>query len=319
MKKENRFIICICLFIVLSYIIIAIFYNNLSKFYKKEKITNDVMGVILEKNKEHFTLKPFYNEDEYFKKDIYIINKKSKEISASDLIKLEYTDDNINNIKSYKLYKNHNSLGMYSLISYKEHKTESIIIDSLKEYQDFLNEYSLVNAKVYDEIFFQTNSLYIYATDYKKSCKKNDVLNTYIYDDNLYIEVSDNDMDECMNTSRYFIVEDKKDLVFETKIFVNKERLKYYESYNSSKDINIYVWMKNGEYFYAIIDANNVENNLSLISYIEAMPLTINEVSSIIKTKFNNAGIKIVSNIQLTTQKIEEIKKEIGVEDEKEN
>ena len=71
--------------------------------------------------------------------------------------------------------------------------------------------------------------------------------------------------------------------------------------------------------FYAIIDANNVENNLSLISYIEAMPLTINEVSSIIKTKFNNAGIKIVSNIQLTTQKIEEIKKEIGVEDEKEN
>ena len=62
-----------------------------------------------------------------------------------------------------------------------------------------------------------------------------------------------------------------------------------------------------------------VENNLSLISYIEAMPLTINEVSSIIKTKFNNAGIKIVSNIQLTTQKIEEIKKEIGVEDEKEN
>ena len=64
MKKENRFIICICLFIVLSYIIIAIFYNNLSKFYKKEKITNDVMGVILEKNKEHFTLKPFYNEDE---------------------------------------------------------------------------------------------------------------------------------------------------------------------------------------------------------------------------------------------------------------
>lgn len=319
MKKENRFIICICLFIVLSYIIIAIFYNNLSKFYKKEKITNDVMGVILEKNKEHFTLKPFYNEDEYFKKDIYIINKKSKEISASDLIKLEYTDDNINNIKSYKLYKNHNSLGMYSLISYKEHKTESIIIDSLKEYQDFLNEYSLVDAKVYDEIFFQTNSLYIYATDYKKSCKKNDVLNTYIYDDNLYIEVSDNDMDECMNTSRYFIVEDKKDLVFETKIFVNKERLKYYESYNSSKDINIYVWMKNGEYFYAIIDANNVENNLSLISYIEAMPLTINEVSSIIKTKFNNAGIKIVSNIQLTTQKIEEIKKEIGVEDEKEN
>lgn len=319
MKKENRFIICICLFIVLSYIIIAIFYNNLSKFYKKEKITNDVMGVILEKNKEHFTLKPFYNEDEYFKKDIYIINKKSKEISASDLIKLEYTDDNINNIKSYKLYKNHNSLGMYSLISYKEHKTESIIIDSLKEYQDFLNEYSLVDAKVYDEIFFQTNSLYIYATDYKKSCKKNDVLNTYIYDDNLYIEVSDNDMDECMNTSRYFIVEDKKDLVFETKIFVNKERLKYYESYNSSKNINIYVWMKNGEYFYAIIDANNVENNLSLISYIEAMPLTINEVSSIIKTKFNNAGIKIVSNIQLTTQKIEEIKKEIGVEDEKEN
>ena len=238
MKKENRFIICICLFIVLSYIIIAIFYNNLSKFYKKEKITNDVMGVILEKNKAHFTLKPFYNEDEYFKKDIYIINKKSKEISASDLIKLEYTDDNINNIKSYKLYKNHNSLGMYSLISYKEHKTESIIIDSLKEYQDFLNEYSLVDAKVYDEIFFQTNSLYIYATDYKKSCKKNDVLNTYIYDDNLYIEVSDNDMDECMNTSRYFIVEDKKDLVFETKIFVNKERLKYYESYNSSKDIN---------------------------------------------------------------------------------
>lgn len=319
MKKENRFIICICLFIVLSYIIIAIFYNNLSKFYKKEKITNDVMGVILEKNKEHFTLKPFYNEDEYFKKDIYIINKKSKEISASDLIKLEYTDDNINNIKSYKLYKNHNSLAMYSLISYKEHKTESIIIDSLKEYQDFLNEYSLVDAKVYDEIFFQTNSLYIYATDYKKSCKKNDVLNTYIYDDNLYIEVSDNDMDECMNTSRYFIVEDKKDLVFETKIFVNKERLKYYESYNSSKNINIYVWMKNGEYFYAIIDANNVENNLSLISYIEAMPLTINEVSSIIKTKFNNAGIKIVSNIQLTTQKIEEIKKEIGVEDEKEN
>ena len=319
MKKENRFIICICLFIVLSYIIIAIFYNNLSKFYKKEKITNDVMGVILEKNKEHFTLKPFYNEDEYFKKDIYIINKKSKEISASDLIKLEYTDDNINNIKSYKLYKNHNSLGMYSLISYKEHKTESIIIDSLKEYQDFLNEYSLVDAKVYDEIFFQTNSLYIYATDYKKSCKKNDVLNTYIYDDNLYIEVSDNDMDECMNTSRYFIVEDKKDLVFETKILVNKERLKYYESYNSSKNINIYVWMKNGEYFYAIIDANNVENNLSLISYIEAMPLTINEVSSIIKTKFNNAGIKIVSNIQLTTQKIEEIKKEIGVEDEKEN
>ena len=319
MKKENRFIICICLFIVLSYIIIAIFYNNLSKFYKKEKITNDVMGVILEKNKEHFTLKPFYNEDEYFKKDIYIINKKSKEISASDLIKLEYTDDNINNIKSYKLYKNHNSLGMYSLISYKEHKTESIIIDSLKEYQDFLNEYSLVDAKVYDEIFFQTNSLYIYATDYKKSCKKNDVLNTYIYDDNLYIEVSDNDMDECMNTSRYFIVEDKKDLVFETKIFVNKERLKYYESYNSSKNINVYVWMKNGEYFYAIIDANNVENNLSLISYIEAMPLTINEVSSIIKTKFNNAGIKIVSNIQLTTQKIEEIKKEIGVEDEKEN
>ena len=318
MKKENRFIICICLFIVLSYIIIAIFYNNLSKFYKK-KITNDVMGVILEKNKEHFTLKPFYNEDEYFKKDIYIINKKSKEISASDLIKLEYTDDNINNIKSYKLYKNHNSLAMYSLISYKEHKTESIIIDSLKEYQDFLNEYSLVDAKVYDEIFFQTNSLYIYATDYKKSCKKNDVLNTYIYDDNLYIEVSDNDMDECMNTSRYFIVEDKKDLVFETKIFVNKERLKYYESYNSSKNINIYVWMKNGEYFYAIIDANNVENNLSLISYIEAMPLTINEVSSIIKTKFNNAGIKIVSNIQLTTQKIEEIKKEIGVEDEKEN
>ena len=208
---------------------------------------------------------------------------------------------------------------MYSLISYKEHKTESIIIDSLKEYQDFLNEYSLVDAKVYDEIFFQTNSLYIYATDYKKSCKKNDVLNTYIYDDNLYIEVSDNDMDECMNTSRYFIVEDKKDLVFETKIFVNKERLKYYESYNSSKNINIYVWMKNGEYFYAIIDANNVENNLSLISYIEAMPLTINEVSSIIKTKFNNAGIKIVSNIQLTTQKIEEIKKEIGVEDEKEN
>lgn len=319
MKKENRFIICICLFIVLSYIIIAIFYNNLSKFYKKEKITNDVMGVILEKNKEHFTLKPFYNEDEYFKKDIYIINKKSKEISASDLIKLEYTDDNINNIKSYKLYKNHNSLGMYSLISYKEHKTESIIIDSFKEYQDFLNEYSLVDAKVYDEIFFQTNSLYIYATDYKKSCKKNDVLNTYIYDDNLYIEVSDNDMDECMNTSRYFIVEDKKDLVFETKIFVNKERLKYYESYNSSKNINIYVWMKNGEYFYAIIDANNVENNLSLISYIEAMPLTIDEVSSIIKTKFNNAGIKIVSNIQLTTQKIEEIKKEIGVEDEKEN
>lgn len=319
MKKQNRFIICICLFIVLSYIIIAIFYNNLSKFYKEEKITNDVMGVILEKNKEHFTLKPFYNEDEYFKKDIYIINKKSKEISASDLIKLEYTDDNINNIKSYKLYKNHNSLGMYSLISYKEHKTESIIIDSLKEYQDFLNEYSLVDAKVYDEIFFQTNSLYIYATDYKNSCKKNDVLNTYIYDDNLYIEVSDNDMDECMNTSRYFIVEDKKDLVFETKIFVNKERLKYYESYNSSKDINIYVWMKNGEYFYAIIDANNVENNLSLISYIEAMPLTINEVSSIIKTKFNNAGIKIVSNIQLTTQKIEEIKKEIGVEDEKEN
>ena len=319
MKKENRFIICICLFIVLSYIIIAIFYNDLSKFYKKEKITNDVMGVILEKNKEHFTLKPFYNEDEYFKKDIYIINKKSKEISASDLIKLEYTDDNINNIKSYKLYKNHNSLAMYSLISYKEHKTESIIIDSLKEYQDFLNEYSLVDAKVYDEIFFQTNSLYIYATDYKKSCKKNDVLNTYIYDDNLYIEVSDNDMDECMNTSRYFIVEDKKDLVFETKIFVNKERLKYYESYNSSKNINIYVWMKNGEYFYAIIDANNVENNLSLISYIEAMPLTINEVSSIIKTKFNNAGIKIVSNIQLTTQKIEEIKKEIGVEDEKEN
>ena len=319
MKKENRFIICICLFIVLSYIIIAIFYNNLSKFYKKEKITNDVMGVILEKNKEHFTLKPFYNEDEYFKKDIYIINKKSKEISASDLIKLEYTDDNINNIKSYKLYKNHNSLAMYSLISYKEHKTESIIIDSLKEYQDFLNEYSLVDAKVYDEIFFQTNSLYIYATDYKKSWKKNDVLNTYIYDDNLYIEVSDNDMDECMNTSRYFIVEDKKDLVFETKIFVNKERLKYYESYNSSKNINIYVWMKNGEYFYAIIDANNVENNLSLISYIEAMPLTINEVSSIIKTKFNNAGIKIVSNIQLTTQKIEEIKKEIGVEDEKEN
>ena len=319
MKKENRFIICICLFIVLSYIIIAIFYNNLSKFYKKEKITNDVMGVILEKNKEHFTLKPFYNEDEYFKKDIYIINKKSKEISASDLIKLEYTDDNINNIKSYKLYKNHNSLAMYSLISYKEHKTESIIIDSLKEYQDFLNEYSLVDAKVYDEIFFQTNSLYIYATDYKKSCKKNDVLNTYIYDDNLYIEVSDNDMDECMNTSRYFIVEDKKDLVFETKIFVNKERLKYYESYNSSKNINIYVWMNNGEYFYAIIDANNVENNLSLISYIEAMPLTINEVSSIIKTKFNNAGIKIVSNIQLTTQKIEEIKKEIGVEDEKEN
>ena len=319
MKKENRFIICICLFIVLSYIIIAIFYNNLSKFYKKEKITNDVMGVILEKNKEHFTLKPFYNEDEYFKKDIYIINKKSKEISASDLIKLEYTDNNINNIKSYKLYKNHNSLGMYSLISYKEHKTESIIIDSLKEYQDFLNEYSLVDAKVYDEIFFQTNSLYIYATDYKKSCKKNDVLNTYIYDDNLYIEVSDNDMDECMNTSRYFIVEDKKDLVFETKILVNKERLKYYESYNSSKNINIYVWMKNGEYFYAIIDANNVENNLSLISYIEAMPLTINEVSSIIKTKFNNAGIKIVSNIQLTTQKIEEIKKEIGVEDEKEN
>ena len=319
MKKENRFIICICLFIVLSYIIIAIFYNNLSKFYKKEKITNDVMGVILKKNKEHFTLKPFYNEDEYFKKDIYIINKKSKEISASDLIKLEYTDDNINNIKSYKLYKNHNSLAMYSLISYKEHKTESIIIDSLKEYQDFLNEYSLVDAKVYDEIFFQTNSLYIYATDYKKSCKKNDVLNTYIYDDNLYIEVSDNDMDECMNTSRYFIVEDKKDLVFETKIFVNKERLKYYESYNSSKNINIYVWMKNGEYFYAIIDANNVENNLSLISYIEAMPLTINEVSSIIKTKFNNAGIKIVSNIQLTTQKIEEIKKEIGVEDEKEN
>ena len=319
MKKENRFIICICLFIVLSYIIIAIFYNNLSKFYKKEKITNDVMGVILEKNKEHFTLKPFYNEDEYFKKDIYIINKKSKEISASDLIKLEYTDDNINNIKSYKLYKNHNSLAMYSLISYKEHKTESIIIDSLKEYQDFLNEYSLVDAKVYDEIFFQTNSLYIYATDYKKSCKKNDVLNTYIYDDNLYIEVSDNDMDECMNTSRYFIVEDKKDLVFETKILVNKERLKYYESYNSSKNINIYVWMKNGEYFYAIIDANNVENNLSLISYIEAMPLTINEVSSIIKTKFNNAGIKIVSNIQLTTQKIEEIKKEIGVEDEKEN
>lgn len=319
MKKENRFIICICLFIVLSYIIIAIFYNNLSKFYKKEKITNDVMGVILEKNKEHFTLKPFYNEDEYFKKDIYIINKKSKEISASDLIKLEYTDDNINNIKSYKLYKNHNSLAMYSLISYKEHKTESIIIDSLKEYQDFLNEYSLVDAKVYDEIFFQTNSLYIYATDYKKSCKKNDVLNTYIYDDNLYIEVSDNDMDECINTSRYFIVEDKKDLVFETKIFVNKERLKYYESYNSSKNINIYVWMKNGEYFYAIIDANNVENNLSLISYIEAMPLTINEVSSIIKTKFNNAGIKIVSNIQLTTQKIEEIKKEIGVEDEKEN
>ena len=319
MKKENRFIICICLFIVLSYIIIAIFYNNLSKFYKKEKITNDVMGVILEKNKEHFTLKPFYNEDEYFKKDIYIINKKSKEISASDLIKLEYTDDNINNIKSYKLYKNHNSLAMYSLISYKEHKTESIIIDSLKEYQDFLNEYSLVDAKVYDEIFFQTNSLYIYATDYKKSCKKNDVLNTYIYDDNLYIEVSDNDMDECMNTSRYFIVEDKKDLVFETKIFVNKERLKYYESYNSSKNINIYVWMKNGEYFYAIIDENNVENNLSLISYIEAMPLTINEVSSIIKTKFNNAGIKIVSNIQLTTQKIEEIKKEIGVEDEKEN
>lgn len=319
MKKQNRFIICICLFIVLSYIIIAIFYNNLSKFYKKEKITNDVMGVILEKNKEHFTLKPFYNEDEYFKKDIYIINKKSKEISASDLIKLEYTDDNINNIKSYKLYKNHNSLGMYSLISYKEHKTESIIIDSFKEYQDFLNEYSLVDAKVYDEIFFQTNSLYIYATDYKKSCKKNDVLNTYIYDDNLYIEVSDNDMDECMNTSRYFIVEDKKDLVFETKIFVNKERLKYYESYNSSKNINIYVWMKNGEYFYAIIDANNVENNLSLISYIEAMPLTINEVSSIIKTKFNNAGIKIVSNIQLTTQKIEEIKKEIGVEDEKEN
>lgn len=319
MKKQNRFIICICLFIVLSYIIIAIFYNNLSKFYKKEKITNDVMGVILEKNKEHFTLKPFYNEDEYFKKDIYIINKKSKEISASDLIKLEYTDDNINNIKSYKLYKNHNSLAMYSLISYKEHKTESIIIDSLKEYQDFLNEYSLVDAKVYDEIFFQTNSLYIYATDYKKSCKKNDVLNTYIYDDNLYIEVSDNDMDECMNTSRYFIVEDKKDLVFETKIFVNKERLKYYESYNSSKNINIYVWMKNGEYFYAIIDANNVENNLSLISYIEAMPLTINEVSSIIKTKFNNAGIKIVSNIQLTTQKIEEIKKEIGVEDEKEN
>ena len=319
MKKENRFIICICLFIVLSYIIIAIFYNNLSKFYKKEKITNDVMGVILEKNKEHFTLKPFYNEDEYFKKDIYIINKKSKEISASDLIKLEYTDDNINNIKSYKLYKNHNSLAMYSLISYKEHKTESIIIDSLKEYQDFLNEYSLVDAKVYDEIFFQTNSLYIYATDYKKSCKKNDVLNTYIYDDNLYIEVSDNDMDECMNTSRYFIVEDKKDLEFETKIFVNKERLKYYESYNSSKNINIYVWMKNGEYFYAIIDANNVENNLSLISYIEAMPLTINEVSSIIKTKFNNAGIKIVSNIQLTTQKIEEIKKEIGVEDEKEN
>ena len=319
MKKENRFIICICLFIVLSYIIIAIFYNNLSKFYKKEKITNDVMGVILEKNKEHFTLKPFYNEDEYFKKDIYIINKKSKEISASDLIKLEYTDNNMNNIKSYKLYKNHNSRAMYSLISYKEHKTESIIIDSLKEYQDFLNEYSLVDAKVYDEIFFQTNSLYIYATDYKKSCKKNDVLNTYIYDDNLYIEVSDNDMDECMNTSRYFIVEDKKDLVFETKIFVNKERLKYYESYNSSKNINIYVWMKNGEYFYAIIDANNVENNLSLISYIEAMPLTINEVSSIIKTKFNNAGIKIVSNIQLTTQKIEEIKKEIGVEDEKEN
>ena len=319
MKKQNRFIICICLFIVLSYIIIAIFYNNLSKFYKKEKITNDVMGVILEKNKEHFTLKPFYNEDEYFKKDIYIINKKSKEISASDLIKLEYTDDNINNIKSYKLYKNHNSLAMYSLISYKEHKTESIIIDSLKEYQDFLNEYSLVDAKVYDEIFFQTNSLYIYATDYKESCKKNDVLNTYIYDDNLYIEVSNNDMDECMNTSRYFIVEDKKDLVFETKIFVNKERLKYYESYNSSKNINIYVWMKNGEYFYAIIDANNVENNLSLISYIEAMPLTINEVSSIIKTKFNNAGIKIVSNIQLTTQKIEEIKKEIGVEDEKEN
>ena len=319
MKKENRFIICICLFIVLSYIIIAIFYNNLSKFYKEEKITNEVMGVILEKNKEYFTFKPFYNEDEYFKKDIYIINKKSKEISASDLIKLEYTDDNINNIKSYKLYKNHNSLAMYSLISYKEHKTESIIIDSLKEYQDFLNEYSLVDAKVYDEIFFQTNSLYIYATDYKKSCKKNDVLNTYIYDDNLYIEVSDNDMDECMNTSRYFIVEDKKDLVFETKIFVNKERLKYYESYNSSKDINIYVWMKNGEYFYAIIDANNVENNLSLISYIEAMPLTINEVSSIIKTKFNNAGIKIVSNIQLTTQKIEEIKKEIGVEDEKEN
>ena len=319
MKKQNRFIICICLFIVLSYIIIAIFYNNLSKFYKEEKITNDVMGVILEKNKEHFTLKPFYNEDEYFKKDIYIINKKSKEISASDLIKLEYTDNNINNIKSYKLYKNHNSLGMYSLISYKEHKTESIIINSLKEYQDFLNEYSLVDAKVYDEIFFQTNSLYIYATDYKKSCKKNDVLNTYIYDDNLYIEVSNNDMDECMNTSRYFIVEDKKDLVFETKIFVNKERLKYYESYNSSKDINLYVWMKNGEYFYAIIDANNVENNLSLISYIEAMPLTINEVSSIIKTKFNNAGIKIVSNIQLTTQKIEEIKKEIGVEDEKEN
>ena len=319
MKKQNRFIICICLFIVLSYIIIAIFYNNLSKFYKEEKITNDVMGVILEKNKEHFTLKPFYNEDEYFKKDIYIINKKSKEISASDLIKLEYTDNNMNNIKSFKLYKNHNSLGMYSLISYKEHKTESIIIDSFKEYQDFLNEYSLVDAKVYDEIFFQTNSLYIYATDYKKSCKKNDVLNTYIYDDNLYIEVSDNDMDECMNTSRYFIVEDKKDLVFETKIFVNKERLKYYESYNSSKNINIYVWMKNGEYFYAIIDANNVENNLSLISYIEAMPLTINEVSSIIKTKFNNAGIKIVSNIQLTTQKIEEIKKEIGVEDEKEN
>ena len=190
---------------------------------------------------------------------------------------------------------------------------------SFSECRGFLSEYSLVDAKVYDEIFFQTNSLYIYATDYKKSCKKNDILNTYIYDDNLYIEVSNNDMDECMNTSRYFIVEDKKDLVFKTKIFVNKDRLKYYESYNSSKDINLYVWMKNGEYFYAIIDANNVENNLSLISYIEAMPLTINEVSSIIKTKFNNAGIKIVSNIQLTTQKIEEIKKEIGVEDEKEN
>lgn len=319
MKKENRFIICICLFIVFSYIIIAIFYNNLSKFYKEEKITNNVMGVILEKNKEHFTFKPFYNEDEYYKKDVYIINKKSEEISASDLIKFEYIDDNINNIKSYKVYKNHNSNAMYSLISYKEHKTESIIIDSLSEYQDFINKYSLIDAKVYDEMFFQKNSLYIYATDYKKSCNKNDILNTYIHNDNLYIEVSDNETDECKNISRYFIVEDKKDLVFETKIFVNKERLKYYESYNSSKNINLYVWMKNGEYFYAIIDANNVENNLSLISYIEAMPLTINEVSSIIKTKFNNAGIKIVSNLQLTTQKIEEIKKEIGVEDEKEN
>lgn len=316
MKKQNIFIISICLVVVISYIIIAMFFNKLNKEYYRDKPINSVLGVVLTKTNKNFTIKPMFGEDEYETNDILTINKEIDGIHATDIINITYDDNNVNNFKDYTIYKNHEVKNDYVLYSYKENNDESIIIKTLDQYEKYIKKHDIVDAKEYSESFFEKNSLYINIKKYDDACLSTKILNTYINDTNLIIETDYNENIKCegKNIIKYFIVEDKKSIAENTKIFVNKNRLEYYESYTTSKNISLYIWKRNNQLFYGLIDTDNVENNLSLIVYLRAMPLTLEEAASIIKLRFNDAAIKIVSNVTLTTDELNQIKKEIGVE-----